>query len=597
MRQLSRSFSVSKESQNMWLRAKAAAARLAEKERTVMDAAQEAVRIKQEEAAAAAKVAEEEAAERALRLAAKAKLARERAAARAAEEAAERVAAAAVEAERKTALEVQAEDEARAAAEAAEAERAAAKAARAKWRAARKEAARKQEEHRPEWLAARERAISNTLQSMLSRLDEARLAAEHGELRSSMGPADAAAASEEATTAEAWAAHCVDVAKSASEAATLAAKEAADAQRLESRAIEAEAVAAAAAARAAEEAALLVAEAAAVAAEGAEWQTLRAEAAIAEAAAVSNVPAPMPASASDANGSLANRGSHAATPAPAELTSSGVGMKRSGLLLKAAVRLQRGAQGHKGTTSAAAGSETSMNEKPDSSAVVATDSATAMAESKEGKQPVKPMANPLLAAPREVEELATATAHEEAMLREAMLRATAITTAAESEADMAVSVVGAARHAARVAADSNAQAQAAAMLAVEDAARASAHAEAHASAAAEAAAALEELQHQCPDEREDAEDGGGLDSAWASGVKLDGSLQALLNKATRVGVEQAVLAELMSNVSLSAADKKRRLHSIVDDAVRDEAARLEADRRAEADDLGPWQAWDDDLDF
>ena len=84
---------------------------------------------------------------------------------------------------------------------------------------------------------------------------------------------------------------------------------------------------------------------------------------------------------------------------------------------------------------------------------------------------------------------------------------------------------------------------------------------------------------------------GSVASSWEAVSDL--GLQGLLSRAAmRTPELKPDMAEVVNNAHLSVPDKKRRVASMLQEAVRLEAERLEAEKLADAETVGPWQEWE-----
>ena len=574
-----------------WERARAAAARLAAKEEAAKEEARKLMEAKEAERAAELKVAQEAEAARVAKQAAKLKAARELAVKRIAEAAekaaaekraaaAAAVAAAAAKAEERAAVQCdESEEPAR-----GETTRPSTQSKKG-WRDAllRVQSAAKRDN--PEWVAAKERAMAGTLRSVLTRWDAARQAVNAGASVAGTGAAEVAAAREGAESAALWAANQAEMAKKA--------RSAAEGLLHEEEEAAARAAAAAAAARAAERIAIEASGRATLARAAAETAagSLEEVVAVAGKTAVAAVAA---------GGVLEEAAIERASGETSAKTVSAdaderrkTAPPRGGLWAKV-----RGLRA------------TSTSEKHGS------DEIKALAEGHSAAEAPPPAAVPsmlakLEAASRRADALEAAVAAGEAetveakayMYAKAKKTATASDAAEQEAREAAVKATreaAVAREAAAAMTYARSEACMRADWEEEAAEQAAAHADAHRAAAEEAAALVEALvdaERRAAKKKEKEKNQKHVasdSSSWeAVRANADLGLQGLLSRAAmRTPDLRPEMGELVRDSHLSVPDKKRRVASLLQEAVRIEAEMREAKKLAEAEIVGPWQVWE-----
>lgn len=628
-----------------WVRARAAAARAAAREQAAREAAKAAMEAKEAERVAAIKSAQEEAAERAAKLAARVKAARELAAKRAAE-AAEKAADERRAAAAAAVLAAAAKAELRAAG--ADGDRDSREAdycdldrrKRSSMMQQVGSVSRRSREcgglpHAPpphlesEWTAAKERAIAGTLKSVLTRWNAARQAVEvsagaAGENESILA---AAAALAEAESAADRAASQADAAARAREAAVAAmqAHEEAEARAAQAEAAERDANAA-------------YAEAAA------RGVTLNAHAASLHARPSSAaVPPPLPpvapstaqstttsafdgdhASASESLVEPAGEPTGSAAAAAASIKDAAAprtddrGMMKRPTSLWAKIRGFRSVPmiplsvaaeksvmalvmvsepADAGDTSKAKGALNRRPSKAPPSFLMETVQCTTPAQAV-----AREVATAAIAAAAAAATCTTAEADhmQDGALEEGPLEAEALEAANE-----AARVAAAAREA--LAAATAARDQALARVAEEDrlAAKATAQAAAQRAAAAEARAILDARAaaerfarklKKPPKKGKAAVTESTVPTSWEAVADL--GLYGLLTRAEMRAPElKPDMAEVVNSAHLCVPDKKRRVASMLQEAIRLEAQQLEAEKLADAETVRPWQEWEAEAEF
>ena len=635
-----------------WVRARAAAARAAAREQAAREAAKAAMEAKEAEREAVIKAAQEEAAERAAKLAARAKAARELAAKRtaeAAEKAADErraaAAAAVLAAAAKAELRAAGADGGRDSREADSCDLDQRK--RSSMMQQVGSPSRRSREcgglpHAPlphlesEWSAAKERAIAGTLKSVLTRWNAARQAVEvsagaAGENESILA---AAAALAEAESAAARAASQADAAATAREAAVAAMQAHEEAEARAAQADAAERAANAAYAEAAARAVTLNAHAASLHARPSSAAVLSPFAPSTTQSTTTSGSDGNHASASESLVGPAGEPTGSAAAAAASIKDAAApraddrGMMKGPASLWAKIRGFRSVHmippsvaAEKSVTApvmiseaAAAGDTLKVNgalhrrpSKAPPAFLMETVQCTTPAQ-----VVAREVANAAIAAAAAAATFTTAEAAqleegalEEGGLGEGALEAGALEAGGLEAANEATRVAAAARSA--LAAATEARDQALARVAVEDrlAAKATAQAAAQRAAAAEARAimdaraAAERLARKLkkpPIKGKVAGTESTVPSSWEAVADL--GLYGLLTRAAMRAPElKPDMAEVVNTAHLCVPDKKRRVASMVQEAVRLEAKQLEAEKLADAETVRPWQEWDAEAEF